>query len=505
MSTLILWHCATIQSPSGGEKDVFAPIVLSTNPTQGATNTNPTIIEIQFDEFFKLNNLQKELLISPPLETQPIIYQKGKSLFLELQDKLSPDKTYTFNFGSGIADYHENNVLKDYSLVFSTGNELDSLSLSGKLYTCPLNKLPEDIIVGIYQKDTLYKDSTIFLQKPAYFGLLNEQGEFKIEHIRTGSFELIAFEDINANYLYDGATEQIAFCDSLISLTDSSVANLWLFQEEKELKLLDTQAKESGRIHWTYNKEITDSKVHSDKQLNLICKTEHDSLFAWPLTYPTDSFYIWAEVVDRLDSIVIKPDTLLKKKLNLSLPTNYLKGSDFLHILADAPITAIDTSKIKLLTDSIEIAYTLSYTNFELHFDFNHIKNKTYNLQLNKNAISSLYGNSNDSTNLSFYTKAENQLSSLKVSVPTTYDRYFIELIKDNVVIAKRVAGEELTFSQLLPSKYKVRLTIDTNNDGEWTKGNYQKNIPPEKTFYYAEELNLRANWELEIEISPTN
>ena len=504
-TAIILWQCASMQTPSGGEKDTTAPLVLRSTPSQGATNSSPELIEIQFDEYIKLNNLQNELLISPPLETKPIISPKGKSLFIELQEELSPNKTYTFNFGSGIADYHENNTLKDYSLVFSTGNELDSLSLSGNLNTCPVNTLPDNIIVGIYQKDSLRKDSTIYLQKPDYFGLVNENGAYKIEHVRTGTFELIAFEDLNANYLYDSATEQIAFHDSLINLSDSSLADIWLFKEEIDLKLLDSRAKETGRIHWAYNQEITDVDVLSDIKLNLYYKTEIDSLFVWPQVYPIDSFYVWAKVGNRLDSVLIKPDSLLHKKLNINLPTNYLKSSDNLHLYTDAPIVSIDTSKIKLLADSVEIAYSLSHTDFELELDFEQTKGSTYNIVFSENALTSLYENSNDSSHFSFYTKAENQLASLKVNVPLSYDNYFIELIKDSKVIDKLVAGEQPIFNQLLPSTYKVRLTLDTNNDGEWTEGNYSKNILPEKTFYYTGELNLRANWELEIEITPVN
>ena len=499
ISCCFLCQCATMQSPTGGEKDVFAPIVLSTKPIQGATNVNPTSIEIQFDEYFKLKNLQSELLISPPIETKPIIYQKGKSLFITLLDSLNENSTYTFNFGKGIADYHEGNVLKDFALVFSTGNELDSLSLSGKLHSCPANNLPENIIVGIYQKDSLKKDSTIYLQKPAYFGLLNEYGEYKIEHVRAGNFELIAFEDVNANYRYDGATEQIAFCDSLVKLSDSTTVDLWLFEERKELKLLDVLAKESGRIHWVYNQNIDSFKIHSKPETEYFSKLKEDSILIWP-NYSVDSFYIWTEIDSRLDSVLVKTDTLKNKKLNLDLEHKFLKASTNLIIQADAPITGLDTSRIAILLDSIPLEYSVSYSDFELMFEFPHEGSKNYKIELNKGAVKSVYNNKNDSINLSFYTKSNSKLAGLNINVNSAYKNFYIELLKDNKVIGKCTSGEKLNFTKLVATKYQLRLVLDENQDGKWTPGNYSENKQPEKVFYYPEEINLRANWELEID-----
>lgn len=281
-TTILLWQCASIQSPSGGAKDLTPPEVMSSSPEQGKTNVTPSRIEIHFDEFFKLNDLQNELLISPPLNESPIISQKGKSLYIELNENLNPNSTYTFNFGKGIADYHEGNVLKDYSLVFSTGNELDSLTLSGKLQTCPLKTLPEEVIIGIYQKDSLRRDSTIYQQKPDYFTLAEENGAFQIKHIRSGTFELIAFEDLNANYQYDGATEQIAFYDSLINIGDSTEFYLWLFQEKPELKLLESKANKNGRIHWAYNQTIDSVLINSDNDTKFVHTIKNDSLLVWP-------------------------------------------------------------------------------------------------------------------------------------------------------------------------------------------------------------------------------
>lgn len=500
ISACFLWQCATMQSPTGGEKDTFSPTVLSTTPDQGATNVSPTLIEIEFDEYFKLKNLQSELLISPPLEIKPLISQKGKSLFIELNESLNENSTYTFNFGKGIADFHEGNVLKDFTLVFSTGNELDSLSINGKLNTCPTKDLPENVIVGIYQKNNLNKDSTIYLKKPSYFGLLNDLGEYKIENIRKGDYELIAFDDVNTNYKYDGATEQIAFCDSLITIGDSTIVDIWLFEVDLELKLLEARAKENGRIHWTYNKEIDSIKIHSTNNSAFYSKTKEDSLLIWP-SYSVDSFYIWTEIDARLDSVLVKNDSLKMQALNLILETKYLKAKSNLVLHSDAPIIAIDTTKIDLFVDSVRVDYSISYSDFNLELEFLHRGTNNYNITLQKGAVLSTYNNLNDSTHFTLYTKAESALAGLFINVDTAYKNFYIELLKDDKVLETRSSAEELKFTNLLPSKYQVRLVIDSNQDGKWTPGNYFENKQPEKVIYYDKEINLRANWELEIDL----
>nr|MCS5663754.1 Ig-like domain-containing protein [Flavobacteriales bacterium] len=504
-STVILWQCASIQSPSGGEKDVNPPVVLSSSPEQGATNVNPSLIEIKFDEFFVLKNLSNELLISPPLNEKPIISQKGKSLFIELQESLNQNSTYTLNFGKGIADFHEGNVLKDYSLIFSTGSELDSLTIQGKVLPCPDKILPEGLVVGIYQKDSLVKDSTIYLNKPDYFSLVDEQGLFHIEHIRSGHYELISFEDVNANYQYDGVSEQIAFHNNIIDLSDSTAYEIWLFAEEDELKLLDSK-NNKGRLHWAFNREPDSFEIHSEPSIEYYSKIEKDSLFVWPLNTVDDSVFIWTEVEQRRDTILVKADTLRQQKINIiTLSDTYLKDSDEFRLNVSAPITEIDTSKIELIADSVQVDFVVHKSDFALAFEFEHKGNQQYDLTLHQGAVKGLNKSINDSTKLSFYTKEESALASLKINVASDHKHYFIELLKKGEVSEKIYSGTALYFEKLLPSEYELRLIADSNNDGVWTPGNYAENLLPEKVYYYPEVLNLRANWELEIELKIEN
>ena len=500
ISPYILWHCASMSSPSGGPKDIEPPSILSSFPEQGATNISPDQIKIDFDEYFVINNLSNELLISPPLNEKPTFSQKGKSLFVKLEDVLKENTTYTFNFGKGIADLHEKNILLNYSLIFSTGPSLDSLSISGKITPCPERKLPKSILIGLYEKNTSEKDSTIYLKKPDYFGLSNEHGEFSINHIRYSDYEIVAFEDVNSNYKYDESSEKIAFYNHKVKASDNGSYELRMFTENPPLKLFEAKQK-NNRLHWAYNQKIDSVKISSDPTINFYHKIQEDSLFIWPLNQPNDSTLFIVTCQERSDSLFFQKDTLKQGKIRIIPPTErYVKATNNYYVETSQPIIEIDTSKMKLISDSVELDFEVNRDNFTLEFEFDHTQEKSFQIIFHKGAIKGLNKSENDSTTLSFYTKSDETLASLIINMNAHHEPHFIELLKNGKVIEKIDAGEQLYFKQLLPAKYELRMTIDVNKDGKWSPGNYFNNVLPEKVYYYSEELNLRANWELEID-----
>src|SRR5699024_8114564 len=120
--------------PEGGPKDTIPPVVLSTKPPNFSTQFDDALIIITFDEFVKLKEPNQQILISPPLENKPIVKpigQASKYIEIELMDTLRENTTYTINFGKSIEDNNEGNTLPFYKYVFSTGDYIDSLRVSG--------------------------------------------------------------------------------------------------------------------------------------------------------------------------------------------------------------------------------------------------------------------------------------------------------------------------------------------------------------------------------------
>src|ERR1017187_10000846 len=163
---LLANQCAQIVTPGGGPKDTKPPHVIKYSPDSAAINFKSKRIVILFNEFIQLNDVQKNLLISPPMKKMPDVKVKGKMLVIDLKDSLKKNTTYTFNFGKSIKDYTEGNTLEDFQYVFSTGTYIDSLQLSGKIKNGFDLKTEKDILVMLY--DSL-NDSVPYKKLPSYF------------------------------------------------------------------------------------------------------------------------------------------------------------------------------------------------------------------------------------------------------------------------------------------------------------------------------------------------
>ena len=162
---LSFMRCANVVSPSGGPKDTIPPVVLSAIPENQSTNFQGKEIHITFDEYVTLNNPNSNILISPPLEKNPDYKLSGKSLIIKFKEPLKSDATYSMSFGEAIKDLHEGNIFKNYSFVFSTGANIDTLTLEGKLLQAVDHKPSADYLVMLYLdvNDTISLDSLPYL------------------------------------------------------------------------------------------------------------------------------------------------------------------------------------------------------------------------------------------------------------------------------------------------------------------------------------------------------
>jgi hypothetical protein len=93
---IALSHCGRRGRPSGGPKDTEPPVLLRTDPENGSTNFDATRIRLFFDEYIRLEDVQNQLIISPPLKYPPQISPAGgasKSIEIEITDTLRENTT----------------------------------------------------------------------------------------------------------------------------------------------------------------------------------------------------------------------------------------------------------------------------------------------------------------------------------------------------------------------------------------------------------------------------
>ena len=170
--TLSFVRCAKRSTPNGGPKDSIPPVLVNSNPKINSIFFDKEEIELTFDEYITLKEINKQLIISPPIERDQykIFPQTGasKKIKIELLDTLLENTTYTFNFGTSISDYNESIPMPYFSYTFSTGAIIDSLEFKGRVEDA-FEKEPQPFIsVQMYPIDSTFSDSTIFLKKPFY-------------------------------------------------------------------------------------------------------------------------------------------------------------------------------------------------------------------------------------------------------------------------------------------------------------------------------------------------
>jgi hypothetical protein len=549
-------RCANPVSPTGGPKDVQPPENVKCTPPELSTYFLAHEIKIEFDEFIQLNDPNNQITISPPWLPNTDFKIRGKSIIVKLNDSLSPNTTYTFNFGNSISDITENNVLQNFIYVFSTGSYVDSLSLEGQIIDA-FNLTPQkDVLAMLFldNNDTIPFDSLPYKTRPYYLTRTNENGEFRLINLSDASFKLFALKDLNSSFTFDLPDEKIAFHDSLVKavyLAPVSTDTLLTDTTKKDSVMVKTEEKSlfSLRLFQQYDsvQRILRSNLIQDGQVGLYfryplkrpqfnplnftpsagwCIEEinrrHDTVFLWINNLPNDSLVL--QVVDDgriIDTVEFnltqktekaksgKNEVPLSKKLMIksNITSGYLKQfTNDLILTFSYPLSSYnfssvflvdgeDTLKPKIgLTDSLKRSIILFHKWKE---------EKKYKVIIPDSTFYAINNLTNDSLILDFKTRSVREYGSLKIkiNVKESGGRYIIQLLntKDDLLDERILTGSGVVeFNYLSALKYKIKAIYDQNKNGRWDTGDYPNKLQPEEVIFFPKMLEIRANWDLE-------
>ncbi len=218
ISVLIVFisACAKISSPSGGPRDRQPPVAVKSDPASRAKNFKGNIVTIFFDEYVVLDNINEVFMVSPPSKKKPRVFIRGKAVEVDFGNKLKDSTTYTLNFQDAIKDLNEGNILKNFSLVFSTGPQIDSLSVTGNIYNAFNLEIPEKTVVLLYRD---LADSAVIKHLPDYTSRVDLNGYFRIDNIHPGTYRLYGLKDLDNSNNYNNRDEEFAFMDSTVVIT----------------------------------------------------------------------------------------------------------------------------------------------------------------------------------------------------------------------------------------------------------------------------------------------
>jgi hypothetical protein len=521
---VILWvvsttHCAKRGTPTGGAKDSIPPVLVSANPSLNKVNFDAEKVVLVFDEYIQLKDIANQLIVSPPIEksTYKILPEGTVSKKLEIRFEEAPrdNTTYTFNFGEAIEDYNENNPLPFFSYIFSTGDYLDSLGLSGTVKDAYSLDSLDQISIHLYPIDSTFTDSTIYLQKPLYVGNTLDSIYFNLQSLAPGKYEFIAIKDVGKNYLFDQFIDLIGFYESPIELPQDSLKFPVLFKEETNFRWGRPRYVNDHHLEFGYFGDVSDKKILFTEAFEQKGKgfftrdREKDTLHYWfqPLK-ELDSIVVDLEEKDSMRPIVIKPFKPELDSLMLSLSPknlNVLHFLDTLKIESTLPITAVNDEYIQIFDiDTLSVPFTSSIdpNKDKVYLNFKKVQNDNYRIQILPNAITDFLGATNDTIIHAVRTQAIENYGTLFLTVENK-DKdlpYFFELIDKNGNLIRRVNQNEddrYELKYLLPKDYQIRFVKDSNDNGKWDTGNYLEKRQPEEVIYLADYLSLRANWDL--------
>lgn len=234
----LLTACANIASPSGGEYDLDPPKVVRSSPAFNATNVTRGRVTIDFDENVTIEKPSENVIITPPQQSFPDIVAANRRVTVTLRDTLIPNTTYTIDFTDAIVDNNEKNALENFSFSFSTGNHVDTLTISGKVLAADNLEPVKGMYVGLHSN---LNDTAFTRTKFLRISRTNDRGMFVIRGVAPGKYRIYALDDANRDYMYDNPAEAIAFLDAIIEpYTESASRMDTTFLIEGEKRLIDT-------------------------------------------------------------------------------------------------------------------------------------------------------------------------------------------------------------------------------------------------------------------------
>jgi len=562
---LLLAACAQVVAPTGGKKDTTPPHVLKYTPDSAQLNFNAKKIVLDFDEYIQLKDLNTQLIISPPMEKAPDIKVKNKSLIIDLGDEqLKPNTTYSINFGTAVQDNNEGNPIDNFKYIFSTGDYIDSLTLSGKVQSSFNHVTEKGQLVMLYSNTA---DSVVYKKVPDYFGKTRDDGKFVINNIRPGQYKLFVLKDDNADYKFNEG-ESIAFIDGLVDPSEKKNILLDAFLETpSKFYIKKYSHSEYGKVMVTFNRGSDSIRV---KNLDPAMTAEHelqqfsknnDTLIYWMRGYDKDSLKFQVsnggKVLDTLEFKLIKKEDALKSKkspLRLRLINNFSGNQNFdldaaVRLQFTAPVASINKTFVDLKEDSTAISglhFKIdSVSSFAWKTDSTHLADTTkipsvfvsiyrrdstkkgimdgpfrdfkedtkYHLFILPGTFTDIFGMSNDTIKIDFKTQEQKFYGSirLKVEVPDSLASsgvakpkdYIVQLMdeKENLYREVIISGTQtLQFDHVLPKKYKLKIIVDENGNHKWDTGNYLMHKQPETVIYDSEEVNVRSNWDLDLD-----
>jgi hypothetical protein len=511
---ILLVSCAKRGTITGGSKDTIAPVLKASFPANFSTKFKGKTIRLEFDEYIKLKDVNKQLIISPPMAKSPEVFPQTASKYITIKfnDSLRANTTYSLNFGQSVQDNNEGNPYKQFKYIFSTGTYIDSLSLKGRIKDAHDKKTDAFVSVMLYEANAKNTDSLVYKKNPRYItNTLDTAKTFKLENLKAGKYVLVALKDENNNNKFNPKSEKIGFYSSILTVPNDDNLEISLFKETPVFKAFKPSQASGNRLTMGYEGNPKDMKItlknKSEILPSIITKVQDkDSVQIWYKPLKVDSLYIAVTKDNYAHDFTFyiknqKSDTLaISAKQSKLLPLR-----ETMTLKSAVPLVKFDTSKIQLMNkDSVAVPFKMDYDDWkqELKFVFQKEPLEKYKIKLFPGALTDYLEHKNDSLSYVFETKNTTDYGNLRLKLENVkHFPVIIELTDSKgVILASEYSESESTidFNLLEPNLFTLRIIYDENKNKVWDSGNYLEKRQAEEVIYFPKEIDVRANWDVE-------
>ncbi|WP_116789960.1 Ig-like domain-containing protein [Flavobacterium psychrotrophum] len=518
--SVLLTACAKRGTITGGAKDTIPPSIVSSSPKNMTTGFKGKEIHIDFDEYVKVKDVNKQLIISPPMKYAPEVVPAGSAsrfINIKIKDTLQDNTTYSFNFGQSITDNNEGNPYSQFRFVFSTGTYIDSLMLNGKIKDALKRETDNFVTIMLYEANETFNDSTIYKERPRYVtNTLDSLTVFSLQNLKAGKYHIFAMKDVARNYIYNPKVDKLAFLEQPVSVPNDTVFMLELFQEKLPFAAQRPAQTSANRLFVPFTGKdgkgvkSTVKNGNSGEEIRSMLTNvkDKDSLQLWvPRNVKADSLAVKITQRDTVRDFMVKFKEM-KAMDSLSVDAVQKGGLHFREqftLKTSTPIVTIDKKLMSLVDkDSVAVPFTYKYDEFEqrLVFDFKKDENQKYVMQLLPGALIDFYEKKNDTLNYKLVTKPYADYGNLVIKLENVKRWPVIVEITDEKgeVYASQFSesNTEINFESVEPKNYVLRLIYDDNKNQEWDTGDYRKKLQPEEVIYFPKLIEVHALWDVE-------
>lgn len=550
LAIILIPACAVIRPLTGGPDDTTPPEVIEITPPNNTINYSGETIKFKFSEYVDKASAVENIRISPELKAE--YSWSGRTLEIEPTEKLKANTTYSFSIEAGYKDLSGNLPAKSQSLIISTGNSIDSASITG------IAKNAIGFYVFAYNIANINADTLdIRHTKPDYKVKIGSSGEFTIPALPDGTFRIFLVNDRNTDGLYnEGSEEASTFSNDLRVAQVYSPSDIVFYKSQ----LFDFQVPELVDIHSIDNQSI-----------NLIMTKAIDTLSLNPASFSIidsisrEVISISAALISPKDDkkILLIPakqlttNNLYRLKIdNSAFPVKDINHNSMKGIIQSEPFSAAaspsklpeielttiaDSAKNISLSPEIKINFNQAMIKAELgEIKFNQanskkniqtestfvnsnsisikskqrlISNTAYRMEIPINNMRSAYGKTSPDTIISLnFTTEDLRLNgsvsgSLRVNGSNQFSaerpsRKYLIVLSDSLGKSEMMTTPDSlgkwSFPSLSEGEYLINIIKDKNLNGKFDVGNIFPYQASERYFPISRKIKIVQRWKVD-------